>query len=75
MPKPGREGRGQSQKRPREPPLTFGPLSEGSSYANSDDLNAGLISAARLGLDLNELEVGQYAGGEVARITRGKAFN
>ncbi len=57
-----------------EPPLSFGPLSEGSSYANSDDLNAGLISAARLGLDLNELEVGHYAGGDVARIIRGKAL-
>ncbi len=55
-----------------ESSLSFRPLSEGSDYANSDILNAGLMSAARLGPDLNDLEVG-YSCGRIARIIRGNS--
>ncbi|MCP4593334.1 MAG: hypothetical protein GY842_21575 [bacterium] len=55
-------------------PVSFAPLSEGSCYTNPEALSAGIITAAQLGLDLNELEIGLCAGGDVARVIRGKVL-
>ncbi len=65
---------GDSRRYAADPPLSFTPFSEGSAYINSEELSAGLVTAARRGLDLNDLEIGQCAGEQVARVIRGKAL-
>ncbi len=58
-----------------EEPLTFAPLSEGPEpYSNAEDLSTGLAVAARLGIDLNDIEIGRCSGEQVARVIRGKVL-